>query len=61
MLADAVQRRCFDDLDQPVVRVHGGESAPCVSKVLERAAFVGLEEIQAAYARVMADSGRAVA
>lgn len=59
MLADEVQRRLFDELDQPVVRVHGGESAPSVSKVLERAAIVGLEEIRAAYARVMADTGRA--
>ncbi len=61
MLADEVQRRCFDDLDQPVARIHGGESAPCVSKVLERAAVVGIEEIKAGFARVMADSGRAVA
>lgn len=58
MLADEVQRRCFDDLDQPVVRVHGGESAPCVSKVLERAAIVGIEDIRAAFERMMVDSGR---
>jgi 2-oxoisovalerate dehydrogenase E1 component len=56
-----VQRRFFDELDQPVVRIHGGESSPSVSKVLERAAVVGLEEIKAAYARVMGDSGRPVA
>jgi 2-oxoisovalerate dehydrogenase E1 component len=61
MLADEVQRRCFDDLDQPVARVHGGEASPNVSKVLERAAFVGLAEIKAGYARMMADAGRPVA
>lgn len=60
MLADEVQRHLFDELDQPVVRIHGAESAPSVSKVLERAAVVGAEEIRAAYARVMADMGRAV-
>ncbi|MBK6863690.1 MAG: MFS transporter [Ideonella sp.] len=60
MVADEVQRRFFDELDQPVVRIYGGESSPSVSKVLERAAVVGLEEIKAGYARVMADSGRPV-
>jgi 2-oxoisovalerate dehydrogenase E1 component len=59
MVTDEVQRRFFDDLDQPVVRIHGGESSPSVSKVLERAAFVGLEEIHVGFARVLADSGRA--
>lgn len=58
MLADEVQRRCFDDLDQPVARIHGGEASPSVSKVLERAAFVGLEEIKAGYGRIMANMGR---
>ncbi len=61
MLVDEVQRRCFDDLDQPVARIHGGESSPSVSRVLERAAFVGLEEIKAGFARMMADQGRPVA
>jgi len=58
MVTDEVQRRFFDDLDQPVVRIHGGEASPSVSKVLERAAFVGLEEIRAGFARVLADAGR---
>jgi len=57
MLADEVQRRYFDWLDQPVRRVHGGEAAPAVSKVLERAAFVGLPEITAALAATLADRG----
>ena len=60
-LADELQRRCFDDLDQPVVRVHGGEAAPSVSKVLERAADVGLDAVKAGYAQMMADLGRPIA
>ena len=60
MLTDELQRRFFDHLDQPVQRIHGGESSPSVSKVLERAAFVGPEEIRAGYARMMADMGYAL-
>src|SRR3546814_1230940 len=37
-LADEIQRRCFDWLDQPVQRVTGPEATPSISKVLERAA-----------------------
>ena len=58
MVSDEVQRRYFDHLDQPVARIRGGEASPSVSKVLERAAFVGLEEIKAGFAAVMADMGR---
>ena len=58
MLTDEIQRRYFDHLDQPVARIFGGEASPSVSKVLERAAFVGSEEISAGYARMMADMGR---
>ena len=47
-LADEIQRRCFDWLDQPVQRVHGGEASPSVSKVLERAALGQTEDIVAA-------------
>ena len=57
MLTDEIQRRFFDDLDQPVKRIHGGEASPSVSKVLERAAFVGLPEIRRGYADLMADIG----
>ena len=57
MLTDEIQRRFFDDLDQPVKRIHGGESSPNVSKVLERSAFVGAEEISAGFAEIMADMG----
>lgn len=58
LVTDELQRRFFDHLDQPVKRIHGGEASPSVSKVLERAAFVGLEEIRAGYAQMLADSGR---
>ncbi len=57
MLTDELQRRFFDWLDQPVKRIHGGESSPSVSKVLERAAFVGIEEIKQGYAGILADMG----
>jgi 2-oxoisovalerate dehydrogenase E1 component len=46
-LADEIQRRYFDWLDQPVGRVTGGEASPSISKVLERAAIAGTEEIVA--------------
>ncbi|WP_156184711.1 alpha-ketoacid dehydrogenase subunit alpha/beta [Allosalinactinospora lopnorensis] len=44
-LADEIQRRYFDWLDQPVQRVHGGEAAPSISRVLERAAIAGTDDI----------------
>ncbi len=44
-LADELQRRFFDWLDQPVQRVTGGEASPSISKVLERAAIAGTEEV----------------
>jgi 2-oxoisovalerate dehydrogenase E1 component len=44
-LADEIQRRFFDWLDQPVGRITGGEASPSISKVLERAAIAGTEEI----------------
>jgi 2-oxoisovalerate dehydrogenase E1 component len=46
-LADEIQRRYFDWLDQPVGRVTGGEASPSISKVLERAAVAGTEEVAA--------------
>jgi 2-oxoisovalerate dehydrogenase E1 component len=45
MLADEMQRRCFANLDRPVERVTGGEASPAISKVLERAACAGKEEV----------------
>ena len=44
-LSDEIQRRFFDWLDQPVERVTGSEASPTISKVLERAAIAGAEEI----------------
>lgn len=57
MLTDELQRRFFDYLDHPVQRIHGGEASPSVSKVLERAAYVGDEEIVAGLQRMLADQG----
>lgn len=61
LLGDEIQRRFFDWLDQPVKRVHGGETSPSVSKVLERAAIAGPEEIEGGLKLVMADKGRPLA
>jgi 2-oxoisovalerate dehydrogenase E1 component len=57
MLADEVQRRLLDWLDQPVLRVHGGEASPSISKVLERAAIAGQSEIEACLRTAMANLG----
>jgi 2-oxoisovalerate dehydrogenase E1 component len=46
-LSDEIQRRFFDWLDQPIQRVTGGEASPSISKVLERAAIAGTDEIVA--------------
>ena len=56
-LADEIQRRFFDWLDQPVERVTGGEASPSISKVLERAAIARTEEVVAGLARVRAAGG----
>ena len=56
MLADEIQRRWFDWLDQPVKRVTGGEASPSIS-ALERAAFADTEEVMAGLADVLADLG----
>ncbi|MCZ4344069.1 thiamine pyrophosphate-dependent enzyme [Sphingomonadaceae bacterium G21617-S1] len=61
ILADEVQRRLFDWLDQPVQRVHGREASPSISKVLEAAACAGPMEIAIGLRRVMADQGRPIA
>ena len=46
-LADEIQRRFFDWLDQPVERVTGGTASPSISKVLERAAIAQDREVTA--------------
>ncbi|MBU2091915.1 MAG: MFS transporter [Alphaproteobacteria bacterium] len=53
-LADEIQRRCFDWLDQPVQRLMGGEAAPSISKVLERAAILGQADIEEGLRRILA-------
>lgn len=58
-LADEIQRRCFDWLDQPVQRVTGAEAAPSISKVLERAAAARTEEVADGLRQVMRDKGAA--
>ncbi|WP_230532377.1 alpha-ketoacid dehydrogenase subunit alpha/beta [Microvirga roseola] len=57
MLADEIQRRYMDWLDQPVQRVHGREASPTISKVLERAAFAGTREVAQGLASAMAAKG----
>jgi 2-oxoisovalerate dehydrogenase E1 component len=53
-LADELQRRLFDWLDQPVQRVTGGEASPSISRVLERAAIAKEEEVAAKLAEMAA-------
>jgi 2-oxoisovalerate dehydrogenase E1 component len=56
-LADEIQRRYFDWLDQPVERVTGGEASPSISKVLEAAAIAGTADIVAGLERMTAAQG----
>lgn len=56
-LADEIQRRYFDFLDQPVERVTGGEASPSISKVLERAAIAKTDEVVAGLERVRTNWG----
>ena len=59
MLADELQSRFFDWLDQPVKRVVGGEAAPTVSRILERAAIVNVEEVCLGIENAFRDAGHA--
>lgn len=56
-LADEIQRRFFDWLDQPVARVTGQEASPSISKVLERAAIARTEEVVAGLQTIRAGFG----
>lgn len=58
-LADEIQRRLFDWLDQPVQRVTGAESSPSISRVLERAAIARTEEVVAGLETVRRNAGGA--
>jgi 2-oxoisovalerate dehydrogenase E1 component len=57
-LADEIQRRFFDWLDQPVQRVTGGEASPSISRVLERAAIARTEEVVAGLERARTGFGQ---
>ncbi|MFG1465321.1 thiamine pyrophosphate-dependent enzyme [Xanthobacter sp. DSM 24535] len=56
-LADEIQRRYMDWLDQPIQRVTGKEASPTISKVLERAAYAGTPEVADGLAVAMAARG----
>ena len=58
-LADEIQRRLFDWLDQPVQRVTGSGSSPSISRILERAAIARTEEVVAGLEAVRANAGGA--
>lgn len=47
IVSDA-QSRLFDALDHEIVHVTGSEASPVVSKVLEKAALAGVDEVEAA-------------
>ena len=58
-LADEIQRRLFDWLDQPVQRVTGAESSPSISRILERAAIARTEEVVEGIETVRRNAGGA--
>jgi 2-oxoisovalerate dehydrogenase E1 component len=60
-IADEIQRRFFDYLDQPVKRVTGRWAPPVVSKALERAALAGREDVERGIRELLADSGQPAA
>ncbi|PLC50625.1 2-oxoisovalerate dehydrogenase [Pollutimonas subterranea] len=60
IIADEIQRRFFDYLDQPVKRVTGRWASPVVSKALEAAALASPDDVEAAVKAMMVDSGLAV-
>ena len=55
-LVDELQRRFFDFLDQPIKRVTGAWAPPTVSRVLERAALAGEDEIARELMAMLRDS-----
>lgn len=57
-LSDEIQRRYFDWLDTPVMRVTGGEASPSISKVLERAACARTEEVVDGLTRILKEKGQ---
>jgi len=57
-IADEIQRRFFDYLDQPVKRVTGGWAPPTVSRILEKAALADEEDVEAALREMLNDTGQ---
>jgi 2-oxoisovalerate dehydrogenase E1 component len=57
-LADEIQRRLFDWLDQPIERVSGEEASPSISKVLERAAIAKTDEVIAGLEKIRVGMGQ---
>jgi 2-oxoisovalerate dehydrogenase E1 component len=57
-LADEIQRRFFDWLDQPIERVTGAEASPSISRVLERAAIARTEEVVTGLERIRRGLGQ---
>lgn len=57
-LADEIQRRLFDWLDQPIQRVTGSEASPSISKVLESAANADANDIRHGFDRIAHGLGR---
>lgn len=56
LIADEIQRRYFDYLDQPVRRVTGRWAPPTVSQALERAALADEDDLRALIAGMLRDS-----
>ncbi len=57
LIADEIQRRYFDYLDQPVQRVTGRWAPPTVSQALERAALASEDDIRTRLAAMLQESG----
>lgn len=56
-LADEIQRRYFDHLDQPIQRVTGREASPSISKILEASANADLDDVLAGFSEVARNLG----
>jgi 2-oxoisovalerate dehydrogenase E1 component len=57
-LADEIQRRLFDWLDQPVERVTGAKASPSISRVLEQASKADVEDVATMLEKMRAAQGR---
>ncbi|MDT4965143.1 MAG: 2-oxoisovalerate dehydrogenase component, partial [Pseudonocardiales bacterium] len=57
-LADELQRRYFDWLDQPIERVTGADASPSISKVLELAAVAKTSDVVAKLEQMQTAQGQ---